>query len=340
MPRTKPKSITNANKKIKKKKALMVEATNALVPVPAPLSCPELAPVSAPATNGSVAGSQGKGKDKDNSERLSGFIFLCNGRTKPECYQYRVFGLPGGRREVLEKINVGTKLFLFDIDLKLLYGVYDATSSGKLNLEPAAFGGRFPAQVRFNIYKDCLPLPESAFKNAIQDNYQGAKFSQELTGQQVRNLLSLFRPVAASSSAPVPPSIPYMARPQAMPPPLSEDQFHPSVRFPPPKDSYMAGMQHGHAPSIMEPLCVQQIPLTSQHEWYRTNATTGHIHPTIEQQRLPAPSDPYYLAETQQPFLVADTAQTVQDLYFRPEFRVQTINCKPARNRISSFGCQ
>ncbi|KAA8542050.1 hypothetical protein F0562_023202 [Nyssa sinensis] len=308
---------TNKRIKKKKKKVPKVKATNAVIPAPAPLSDPAQASASAFATNGRRAASRGKEKGNDNLERLSGFIFMCNGKTKPECYHYRVFGLPAGRQEEVRKIKRGTKLFLFDIDLKLLYGIYEATSGGKLNLEPAAFGGKFPAQVRFQIYKDCLPLPEKSLKHAIQDNYQGSRFKPELSGKQVRNLLSLFRPFAASSATLGPPPMPNVAPSLAMPPSTLREQFQPSVRLLPPEDPYLAGMQHGHALPIMEPQPVQQRILTSQHEWYRTTANMDHVHPTMEQRLLPAPKDSYYFAETQGPYLAEDHALAVHDPYPR-----------------------
>lgn len=183
----------------------------------------------------------------DNQEKLAGFIFMCNKMTKPECYRYRVFGLPAGRKHVVEKINPGSYLFLFDTDVKLLYGIYIATSSGKLRLEPLAFGQRFPAQVRFKIYKDCLPLPENCFKNAIQDNYQkdSNKFNPELNIRQVRSLLSLFRPLPVLSTAP---RHHILKQPSSLSLPPANDVFHQISRPSLPEDAYLSRMSPNQVP--------------------------------------------------------------------------------------------
>ncbi|OWM76287.1 hypothetical protein CDL15_Pgr009933 [Punica granatum] len=169
----------------------------------------------------------GGGSERVHSdEPIAGFIFMCSGKTKPECFMYRVFGLPTGKLEDVKKIQPSMKLFLYDFDLKLLYGVYEATSYGRLNLEPLAFAQRFPSQVTFKIFKDCLPVPECVFRHAIKENYSGSKFKQELQSNQVNSLMELFRPI------------------DIMPP--ATNTLHPLTRLPPADSTY--GSHDSHPP--------------------------------------------------------------------------------------------
>ncbi|KAF8395127.1 hypothetical protein HHK36_019068 [Tetracentron sinense] len=126
-----------------------------------------------------------------------GMIFMCSSKTKKDCYRYKVFGLPASKKETVLKIYKGMRLFLFDIDLKLMYGIYKAAAPGGYNIEPNAFKSAFPSQVRFTVLEDCLPLAEEKFKAVIKDNYFGKnKFDCQLNPEQVKNLCKLFRATA------------------------------------------------------------------------------------------------------------------------------------------------
>lgn len=72
---------------------------------------------------------------------------MCSSATKPDCYRHRVLGLPRGGLEAVSRIRRGAAVFLYDFDIKLLYGPYQADSDGGAGLVPGAFHGRFPAQV-------------------------------------------------------------------------------------------------------------------------------------------------------------------------------------------------
>jgi hypothetical protein len=101
--------------------------------------------------------------------------------------------LPAAKKDIVQKIYKGMRLFLFDIDLKLLYGIYKAAEPGGYNIEPKAFKSAFPSQVRFEVFKDCLPLAEENFKNVIKDNYYSKnRFNCQLSPDQVKSLCKLF----------------------------------------------------------------------------------------------------------------------------------------------------
>ncbi|KAI3856690.1 hypothetical protein MKX03_026815 [Papaver bracteatum] len=179
-------------------------------------------------------------REKDDEEHSLGFIFMCSRETKPECFKYCVFGLPAGKLAVVQNIKPGANLFLFDVNLKLLYGVYKATSRGGFGLEPAAFGGRFPAQVRFSVSKESLPLPESVFRLAIEENYHGSKFQQQLSNHQVKKLFALFRLPGGSP-------VPVLGAPPLHFLPVKMYQNQQPPRLPPPKDPYASMPHHrGH----------------------------------------------------------------------------------------------
>ncbi|KAK1646580.1 hypothetical protein QYE76_064385 [Lolium multiflorum] len=185
----------------------------------------------APAVTTTVA----SGPNASSSSPPAGFVFMCSGATKPQCFSYRVLGLPRGRLDDVSRIRRGAALFLYDFDSKYLYGPYRADSDGGLALEPAAFQGRYPAQVKFTIDGDFMPIPESSVRSAIKENYSRGKFCPELTVMQVEKLRALFRPITV---------LPESA-------PSAEDRHYVDNRHPAPSGAYVpASGSHPTQPAI------------------------------------------------------------------------------------------
>ncbi|XP_077244458.1 DCD (Development and Cell Death) domain protein isoform X2 [Tasmannia lanceolata] len=128
---------------------------------------------------------------------VEGAIFMSNRATKKECLRRKLFGLPPSQETFVKQIKTGMIMFLFEYEERKLYGVFEATSDGAMNIEPHAFrslGGKtFPAQIRFKSIWSCYPLSEHDFHNAIQDNYYTHnKFHFYLSEEQVCHLIQLF----------------------------------------------------------------------------------------------------------------------------------------------------
>ncbi|MQM10478.1 hypothetical protein Taro_043367 [Colocasia esculenta] len=258
------------------------------------------------------ASTAGRKKKDGGGGRKGGYIFMCNARTKPQCYQYRVFGLPKGKLEDVERIRKGTMLFLYDFDLKLLYGVYKSTSKGGLNFEASAFNGKFPSQVKFKIFRDCLPLPESSLKHAIQENYDKGRFNPELSSEQVHKLLSLFQPISPTQNSPslrvtgeqghLPPGERYRSGGLKYSRPLVDSRFAPSLRPPPVNHPNVLAARMAPAPHIMGPHHVPSAwlpPLTGLTDAYRPSdaglaPSQDAFGRAVTRTDWPPPRDVYY----------------------------------------------
>ncbi|XP_044399976.1 uncharacterized protein [Triticum aestivum] len=274
-----------------------------------------------------------------NAPLPAGFIFRCDGATKPECFRYRVLGLPRRRLGAVSRIRRGAALFLYDFDARYLYGPYRADSDGGRDLEPAAFEGRLPAQVKFMIDGDFMPVPGKIVRYTIKENYPG-KFLPELTFAQ--KLRALFRPI---TSLPVPeaPPLHYVGNSHSAPsaaflPPSasSSDSTQPAAYVPHPSahvltpaaqlvpnEPYACPDSHLPAPTAQFAAPAYYVTTTAHlyqagYQTYGASPATYHYaqapplqlvyvqaqHPVPEHVTDPAcPSDPSYDANGNDPYL-------------------------------------
>ncbi|XP_062165842.1 uncharacterized protein LOC133872362 isoform X2 [Alnus glutinosa] len=136
---------------------------------------------------------------------LGGVIFGCKNSTIKECFFKQLFGLPAQHFSYVKNIDPGLPLFLFNYSDRQLHGIFEAASTGQMNINPYGWttdGSEktlYPAQVQVRVRLQCQPLHENQFKPIIADNYYSqTHFRFELDHAQTSRLISLLASLAVA----------------------------------------------------------------------------------------------------------------------------------------------
>jgi len=124
-----------------------------------------------------------------NSEILTrGFIFACTRKTEAESLKNLLFATEKIYGPIVIRIRKGDLIFLNNLDTDVLYGVFRAVSDGGFNLDPNAFGGKYPYQVKVQPVSKVLILNNA---KKILDRLE-IRRNKPLWGETLIRLLEAF----------------------------------------------------------------------------------------------------------------------------------------------------
>jgi len=124
-------------------------------------------------------------------ERLNhGFIFASTQKIEAECLNRFLFGTDRVYGPIVIRIRKGDLLFLNNVNANVLYGVFKAVSDGGFKIEPEAFKGRYPYQVKAEPLGQIMKLDNA---DRILNKF-GMKRNTPIFGKKLLDFLNLFLP--------------------------------------------------------------------------------------------------------------------------------------------------
>ncbi|CAB4270324.1 unnamed protein product [Prunus armeniaca] len=127
----------------------------------------------------SVKSQRNSEKHDEKREKLGGLIFMCSGKTKPDCFHCSIMG----------------------VSMAFVWGLQSILFRWTKTRAKSIWRG-LPAQVRFNVEKDCLPLPEMrVFSRRQYKKTIMGKRSSKQNLQFDKKFTALFRPAQLHSTA-------------------------------------------------------------------------------------------------------------------------------------------
>jgi len=119
-----------------------------------------------------------------------GFLFICSNDTQAECFERNLFGDTEMRADQVRRIKKGDfPGFLYNVDSRKLFGVFEAISDGASNIVSEACEGRYPWQVRVKLKKEYRPLDKITLETI---GLGDVVFERLLTDEQSDRILKLF----------------------------------------------------------------------------------------------------------------------------------------------------
>lgn len=127
---------------------------------------------------------------KNKEQLIHGFIFYCTNKTEKECFERSLFGTEKAYGPIVIRIRKGDILFLNNLNSNSLYGVFKAVSDGDLNIQPDAWGGKYPFQIKVKVLGEKIRI-----KNAktILNKFR-IRRNAPLYGKKLIEFLDCFMP--------------------------------------------------------------------------------------------------------------------------------------------------
>ena len=121
---------------------------------------------------------------------LQGEVLSCTDGSEKECFSRLLLGTNKVYAPGFMKIKKGFFLFLLNLDSEKLYGVFRATSDACLSIQPEAWGGKYPYQVKVEPVHDivCLNDGDKLLKRL------GVRRAAPIGKKAMLKLLELCRP--------------------------------------------------------------------------------------------------------------------------------------------------
>jgi DNA modification methylase len=127
------------------------------------------------------------------SKPVRGFLFACTEKTERECFERLLFGSDKVYAPVVTRVRKGDLLFLNNLDTDTLYGVFRAVSDGDFNMQPSAWNGKYPYQVKVEIIGE-----KKALKDAKKSlNKLEIRRNTPIVGEKLITLLDALEPNSA-----------------------------------------------------------------------------------------------------------------------------------------------